>query len=185
VSCKAISSKTAITIRHTTAIHQQIPIITLQWVFTQQLSSLRSNLVTAFKYGWDRFKHELIWFSCDLPGTSSCSTCISSCLAGQYMDGCGGMSKGSCQACPSGTFSSPGKHAHWFYHCELSSITLLVIWSIQLLPESTNWVFKSVIDPLSQIVRTLISKLTKGCQRQPPLARQYFAAELYRFDFIV
>jgi hypothetical protein len=56
---------------------------------------------------------------------------------------------------------------------------------MQLLPESTNWVFKSVIDPLSQIVRTLFSKLTKDCQRQPPLARQCFAAEFYRFDFVV
>ena len=40
-------------------------------------------------------------------GASACSTCsASSCVAGQYLSGCGGASGGTCAACPSGSYSS-------------------------------------------------------------------------------
>ena len=40
-------------------------------------------------------------------GASFCSSCVaSSCLAGQYLSGCGEMSAGTCKACPSERYSA-------------------------------------------------------------------------------
>ena len=44
-------------------------------------------------------------------GAYFCTTCTSTCGAGNYLYGCGGASAGSCQPCPSGSYSGSGKHS--------------------------------------------------------------------------
>jgi len=87
-----------------------------------------------------------------LAGASACSACsASSCVAGQYLSGCGGASAGTCAACPAGSYSNTsGKHlihvdwACWQAISSQSDHTLcagqklaLTVWSTQSVRIST------------------------------------------------